>query len=417
MKSKYMMLFLGTCFMSLSVKAVEYEYNTAGTLSKLTYDSGGYTVYEYDTSTGKVSTETYYKEDGTKYTQTSYTYYQGGDMRKDVNVYNNGFTSYWNGYYYDSNGNLETEQSRYVTPYSQTEALIDYAYTYNSDGTVATKTNTNTGDIWAYSYNDNKTLASETAIGNTDDEILSEYNKKVYTYNENGKLEAVEFYNNKMLMTKEYYDSNGILLSIATLTDGESNGSTWAHSDMDITDPYDRNGYYASVIADIGYYDNERKSYESYTFKDSDGEDLSVTSQEWNENGRLIYDADTLYGDDGYDKATYWEYDENGHLISEDFEHWDGNGEEFIEGYSKSFVYDAKGTLLRETVNQYGNNWDNVSETTSTYDLFGYKTVYQDGKKVGMFDKDGNPYQRRIYTIDEANQVAGPVNRVSIRYK
>ncbi len=416
MKHKTFVLILITAsVLAINTKAIEYEYDSDGNITKLTYDSGGYTIYNYDTSTGKVHTETYYKSDDTQYMQTSYTYYQDGSARKDINVYDNSFTRYWEGYYYDSNGNLETEQSERVSTYGRSSGLIDYIYTYNNDSSVATKTNTNTGDIWKYTYNDDKTLASETAIGNTDDEILSEFNKKVYTYNQNGTLQTVEFYNNKQLLTKENYDSNGILVSIATTVDGESNANS-AYSYMEISDPYNKNQYFASVDAYQGYYNDGQKAYETYQFHNIDGDPISYTGQEWDNNGRLIYSGSALYGDNGYDKATYLEYDENGNLIEEDFEYWDGNGEEYINGYTKYFEYDLNNKLARETIQLFDAN-GLKSETISKYDSLGYKTVYQDGKKVGIFDPNGNPYQRRIYTIDEANRVAGKTNTFSIRYR
>ncbi|MBR2299164.1 MAG: hypothetical protein IJ870_01145 [Alphaproteobacteria bacterium] len=88
------------------------------------------------------------------------------------------------------------------------------------------------------------------------------------------------------------------------------------------------------------------------------------------------------------------------------------------KSFNTIYTYDADGKLIAKTEGLYEND-EYVSTTyTYEYDLSGRQIVYLDGKKIGVFDKDGNPYQRRIYTIEEAAAISKPTgNTFKLRYK
>ncbi|MBR2299327.1 MAG: hypothetical protein IJ870_01975 [Alphaproteobacteria bacterium] len=378
MKNKYMAMLLGSCLISLSAKAVEYEYNANGILSKLTYDSGGYVLYDYDVATGKIQTETYYYNDGTKGYKTDYNY-------NSDNSYNAIKTSYYSGgskvgqiarvdgKYYNEKGELETEWDPYGS-YTR-----DYYYTHNADGSIATRRDSMSAEEWTYTYNTDGTLAYET----------SENKKKVYTYNGNGILQMTEFYDNKILFGRDNYDSNGIYISAEDHEDRatDANGNITHDYISFIGDPYGG----GIGLGDIyyTYYANNQKESEEINLYTVDGAENGYEYREWNKNGQLTYEAVDIY--------------ENG---------------EYAGWTVKDIEYDENGNLIKETFNQYDDAGDKISETISKYDSLGYRTVYQDGKKIGMFDKNGNPYQRRIYTVEEATRLSKPTgNTFRLRYK
>ena len=89
------------------------------------------------------------------------------------------------------------------------------------------------------------------------------------------------------------------------------------------------------------------------------------------------------------------------------------------------YTYDTETNLYKSGGLYYQSLSDIIHEnpyspTTQVADGFGHYAVYDKttGKYLGMVDGNGNPWRRRIYTVEEAERVSKPTgNTFKLRYK
>ncbi len=152
---------------------------------------------------------------------------------------------------------------------------------------------------------------------------------------------------------------------------------------------------------------------------DYDGEEVTIWEYDDVENKKYqkdYYDFRYTWAPDSPDYFTVSEYDDHGNTLSI-------NGEKKYE-----YEYDEYGNILSKTElrreeycpeEKFDPEIDGCSDEDWEYRTVPYTTTYHwadPAWKQKSEQKQAKP-KRRIYTIDEANQVAGKTNHVKIRYR
>ncbi len=407
--------------------------------------------------------ETCYDSNNNQTSQTVSEFYENGTKKKET--YESSTVSYTYEYHengkmkaadrteYDSDGN----KTKHVTnSYNEKQYVLDHDLkTYNQDGSIKNS------EVWHHEYYDDGVTVKRATVERPDYHNIQEFYsdgswKRYYNeyYDSNGKkthegdqvyyengveklISGISYFEDGRVKQKDVYtkDEQGNKLHEEKLeydTDGtfkeayEMNTFPDSYGNMTTKrEDYNEDGKVIKTTENLNFYDEEGNQIGgSYIETDADGVELykSIMYEyddvengayylfETYENGFITY-RESYINEDGENTYDTAEYFENGLITQKDFYYY-GDDEHNVTHY---FTYDENGNLISERVETEGYNQDDEWDTLSIKT----KTFNRDGS-YALYDKDGNllGYKgKRIYTIDEANQVAGKTNHVSIRYR
>jgi RHS repeat-associated protein len=330
----------------------QYGYDASGNLTSYTDPLGGTASASYAAGTQDLTDFTDQRGSQTQYTHdaagnvTGITYQDGlGDT-----------------YQYNTEGQLtsSTDADGNTTQYG-----------YNSDGELTSKNfSDNTSDTYAYNAQGDLTAAT-TSTGGTTSYTYDAANRLTSVTNPQGQVESYTYNAQGQLATRtepdgsvtQYsYDADGRLVK---LQDGAGN----------LLDRYTYNAANQLVRTDTG-----NGAYTTYQY-DTDGNvtqilnsnpDGSVASEDnytYNVDGLVVQDA-------GTDGVWVYGYDASGELTTAVFQ----SADPAVQNRTISYVYDAAGNRISETVNGVVTNY--TTNALNEYTAVG-GTKYE-------YDADGN---------------------------
>ena len=216
-----------------------YEYDEEGNLVKETNGNGTYTLYAYNSLEDLTLKETRNAE-GTILSSFDYTYDASGLISTMTTV--NGMWTYgydaagqvtsviFEGfddadnysatYVYDNTGNRVSavingvEHSYTYNAMNQLLSDDQFTYTYNANGSLQTKTNITTSEVWTYFWNIKEELIAV---------VSSTGESWEYAYDANGNRTSVTYTDieDNVLTTEYLYDPTGLGWIVAEIVNGE----------------------------------------------------------------------------------------------------------------------------------------------------------------------------------------------------
>ncbi len=432
-------------------KKIEFSYNDAKLVNKVTLPSGKSTSYKYDTNrnltmftdtngnseeykydannylvsikdkNGNVSTKNEYDASGRVIKQvdgngneSNLTYkndrtiLKNADGSEEVYYFNDNFDTMriekngklLSSYTYDNNRNIVSKKD------SQNEVT---QYTYENNRLIRTQYPDGTNEAYAYDANGNVTYKKERDGSSVENSYRG--NDLIYTKDEKNKTTSYEYNaqgqiikeTNEIGVNKQYTYNGNMITSIihsnglVEYFDYDANGNIVKESDnqgKNTTYVYNAN----NEVTQKNYYDgtNEQYIYDKngnvIKYKDRIG---GITNSSYDANNNLIR---TERGN----LVSTKQYNELNQLISEVDE----------KGLQKTYGYDLKGNRIEET-DSYGNctkyEYDSNDQLIKTIDVFGKEEVneYKLGLLVSKTDKKG---LKTSYEYDDKNRLIKQVN-------
>ena len=394
----------------------DYDSSLDGLPTANTYsDSTAGHTYVYDSTTGNLTSET-----NRLGVQTDYTYYSTGekateefDIYKfcynekglttevyvdDVNTVQYNYdddlttllsTEYANGqkerYDYDNDGNLKYQyHNNNTTPY--------LTYSYDEDGELEEKVNTDTGLRYEYDGNDVEVYKTS---NNT---LIHSYSEEVTEADEENEIEA------RTDVTQSGFGTTTTSALVGNSITYTRGNTTLEYSHTDNSDN--------QVTADAIKYNNDTALSNQYIY-DNDGNLVRQKNHQCLDNGqpltvnyRYDYDSKDRIVGKGYSGIEYFNhYDSKGQLVREDYR---------LSGSDTyTYTYDSRGNITsKKTYNYTTGSLDNATPTntkTFTYANSGWtdRLTAVDNDTL-TYDSVGNvlTYGNRSFTWSAGRNLA-----------
>jgi RHS repeat-associated protein len=424
----------------------DYDSSLDGLPSANTYsDSTAGHTYVYDNTTGNLTSET-----NRLGVQTVYTYFETGEKKTEefdiykfcYNVkglttkvyisgtntvsynydedYNLTSTEYANGqterYEYDTDGNLKYQ-------YHNSSSTPFVTYTYNTDGELTEKVNTETGLRYEY---DGETVEVYKTSNNT---LVHSYSEQVTEADEENEVEA---------RTDVTQSDFGVTTTSALV----GNSITYTRGNATLEYSYTENSDY-QMTADAIKYNNDTALSNQYIY-DNDGNLIRQKNHQCLDNGQPLtvnyqyeYDSKDRITGKGYSGIEYFNhYDAKGQLVREDYRLYGDT--------TYAYSYDSRGNITSKKTYNYttgslenatplstknftyaNSGWTDkltsVDNTALTYDNVGNVLTYGNrsftwsaGRSLAQVTKGSNTYS---YTYDENGiRTSKTVNGTTTQY-
>jgi|GEM_PF-5585131 len=351
---------------------------------------------------------------------------------------------------FDANGRLAVPESylpeNNIPSYLYIQPECEWGYCEYKNGLLVRENRYENG-IWEFKYDDNNNLREVVAYYEYDDVNGYDESAAIWKYDENGKLtdmgqanspETVVYKNGQLdgtysveipnNGTAEYTYENGKLKS--------GDNEDWTYNDQGLLT--DVSIHDINLTYHFDYDENGNLTGQRYHY-DQDGY-MDVQTISFDENRHIV--SELIYSRGDYDDTSYqryYQYDaaiSSGYtLVSEE------NGNKIVTDGENFWTYDQNGRLIKEGDTEFTYEYDDYGniisiQTGNTGSLYAFnyadpnwkENIAKAQKSVGIPQPDGSIKfvddngkvrfeGKKIYTINEANQVAGKVNSVKIRYR
>ena len=371
-------------------------YDSQGRLEKIMNGETIYATYEYNNDGSYIETNIYDK----------ILYNSHGDTLKRWS------TDEWNGIYDESNG-------MYLTS--------SYEYTYDNNGRK-TSQNSISYDMGSAIYSDQ--TWTYVGFGNVTDYTTRGYDQ--YDMNPiNGNAQNYHF--------NYTYDNDGNILTAESLEGDYNNGFQLKPS---------TNGWQYTNLSELFRFADEQAYEVKLTYVDGllttiEGTSDSTTqlTKGYDSDGNVVKECRYRKGSSTTITCHEKEY-QNGRLISDNYYSCNPyqttpcNAKSINDVYGHNQYLDAyqSYTYTYDDVNHTAQRCIVYSGACSNVNYFSYGVVQDEygnvvedqsyayvyanpAWKTGSTDGTSTKTPRRIYTLEEANKIAGKVNRVSIKYR